>query len=193
MRFAGYEVNVRRCDGEHAEENPHSGRLHRLLLAIACAVALLGIAVVAWAYPNAVLWTLRQLHLTPVARAFHVSAFLDHRAATLRLEALTKNAEFGDAKAQYELFESLRDTPDSWKGEQWLKRSAEAGYAEAEAELGNRAGSAGDYAQAVRWYRAAAVQGHGHAKLQLGWAYLQGMTVPVDCWKAEGLFKDAAA
>jgi TPR repeat protein len=121
-----------------------------------------------------------------VLRAVHlpVPFALQHRAREREIELLTARAKAGDAKAQFELWDALSGTPDSWKGEQWLKRSAELGYAEAEREMGDRAEAADEHKLAVDWYRKAALQGDGSANTAMGFAYLTGEGVPLDVSKA---------
>jgi TPR repeat protein len=117
---------------------------------------------------------------------------LKRRAAALELKQLTSRAEAGDAKAQFELFDALSGTPDSWRGERWLKRSAELGYAEAEAEMGYRADEADNRQEAVGWYRKAALQGDVRATTQLGYEYLIGEGVAHDSLKALWYFEAGA-
>lgn len=139
----------------------------------------------AWWYPSPLIRLLHLVHLSS-------PAVLYNRAAELHLKHLSSRAEAGDARAQFELLEALSGTPDSWKGEQWLKRSAGLGYAEAETEMGDRADDAGDHKGAVDWYRKAALQGNGRASTQLAFAYLTGNGVPRDSWKASSYFEAGA-
>lgn len=153
---------------------------------VSVAVSLLIVgAVVVWVYPSTVIRVLRAVRLpVPVA--------LVHRANDCYLQRLTKMAKAGDAKAQFELWDALSGTPDSWKGEQWLKRSAELGYAEAEREMGDRADAADEHKLAVDWYRKAALQGDGRANTAMGFAYLTGDAVPPDGFKAAEFFRASA-
>lgn len=158
----------------------------RKLFGVSVAIGLLIIGAVAvWGCPRPVIRVLRAVRLpVPVA--------LGHRANDSDLQLLTKMAKAGDAKAQFELWDALSGTPDSWKGEQWLKRSAELGYAEAEEEMGDRADAADDHKLALDWYRKAALQGDGSANTSLGFAYLTGQGVPRDSRKAADYFEAAA-
>lgn len=159
----------------------------RKIVAFGAAVVILVLgAELCWTHPGVVVRVIDAAHL-PAPK------ILLHRDSERDLELSTASAEAGDAKAQFELFDFLSGTPDSWKGEQWLRRSAELGYDKAEVEMGDRAKDVGDLVGAFAWYRKASLQGHAaKADDQLGWAYLTGKVVPKDCWKAHFFLEDAA-
>jgi len=166
-----------------------TARTHRKTRQLKWDVAIIAVVAVviglAWWYPSLLIRALHLVHLRS-------PAVLNRRAAALDLKDLSRRAEAGDARAQFVLFDALSGTPDSWKGEKWLKRSAELGYAEAETAMGDRADDADDHVAAVDWYRKAALQGNGRASTQLAYAYLTGQGAPRDSLKALWYFEAGA-
>jgi hypothetical protein len=183
LRIGSYVVVLEKVQSSDA------ARLHRktrqLKRGVTIAAVLVLVVGLAWWYPSLLIHSLHLVHL----RSPDV---LHRRAAALDLKDLSGRAEAGDARAQFELFEALSGTFDSWKGEQWLKRSAELGCEKAETEMGDRADDAGDPKEAVHWYRKAALQGSGRASTQLAFAYLTGEGVTRDFWKASSYFEAGA-
>jgi TPR repeat protein len=183
LRIGGYDVVVEKLQSSDTTGKQHERR--RLKIGVATTLALALVVSLAWWYPSLLIHALHLVHLRG-------PSVLHRRAAALDLKDLSSRAEAGDARAQFELFEALSETPDSWKGEQWLKQSAQLGYPEAEKEMGDRAEDADDHSGAVDWYRKAAVQGNGRSSTRLGSAYLWGEGVPRDSLKALWYFEAGA-
>ncbi len=114
---------------------------------------------------------------------------------------LSKRAEAGDAKAQYELGRTYRDKAYTPLGEphesqemfRWFKKSADQGHSGAQYELANcysyGKGVAKDCAQSLGWYRKAAAQGVNSACLFIGHYYKDGEGVPKDAAEAAKWFR----
>ena len=117
------------------------------------------------------------------------------------LEALIKDAERGDAEAQYDLGVmydyGIRVPEDDAKAVHWYRKAAERGDAEAQYELGLMydygEGVPEDDAMAVHWYRKAAEQGDADAQTKLGLMYAKGEGVPEDHVQAYAWLSVAAA
>src|SRR5215469_14461907 len=92
------------------------------------------------------------------------AAFLSAQSADF--DTLRRNAEAGDAKAQFDLAEAYSVgngvAKDSVKGMEWLKRSALQGFAGAEVVLGymyqKGINMEQDPSEAAKWYKKAAKQ-----------------------------------
>ena len=97
-------------------------------------------------------------------------------AKTQDIEQLRKDAEQGDATAQYQL--GLRYSigigvpKDDAEAVRWYRKAAEQGNANAQFNLGlmyyNGEGVPQDYQEAVSWFRLAAEQGDASAQFNLG-------------------------
>ncbi|WP_423907020.1 tetratricopeptide repeat protein [Candidatus Spongiihabitans sp.] len=101
-----------------------------------------------------------------------------------QIEALRKEAEQGNADAQYYLYLSFAYTSHPHDGRRWLRKAADQGNAWAQYDLGNvyenGEGVAEDKREAVRWYRKAAEQRHPEAQYMVARAY----------WDGDGIAKD---
>ena len=115
-------------------------------------------------------------------------------------DTLVKQAESGDAKAQFDLagayFKGEGIPKDDVEAVRWLRKSAEQGYAKAESNLGvmyvTGQGVAKDEAEAVRWLRKAAEQGDAKAQHRLGLMYAYGKGIPKDDVEAVRWYRKAA-
>ena len=111
---------------------------------------------------------------------------------------LTKEAEQGDAKAQYELGKCYfygEDLPKNInKAIEWLTKSAEQNNAEAQYILGkyniSPENNNRDEKKAAEWLTKAAKQGHNGAKFALAFCYLFGIGVPTNVNKMFDLLGD---
>lgn len=99
-----------------------------------------------------------------------------------------KKAEFGDAKAQFELglmyAKGEGVAKDKQKAIEWCTRSAEQGNPDAQLNLGiiyaNGDSVTKDKRKAFAWYTKAAKQGLAEAQLNLGLCYAQGEGVTMN-------------
>jgi len=120
------------------------------------------------------------------------------------LNALIKDAEKGDAKAQFHLGEMYVRGKDYATAVKWWLKAAEQENAEAQFLLGltydyGWLGGQKDYAEAMKWYRKAAEQDYPLAQYQLvaaqynlGVLYATGQGVKKDYAKAVKWFRKAA-
>lgn len=116
-------------------------------------------------------------------------------------QELRRQAELGDADAQYSLGVSYREgngvDRDYGRAVVWWRRSAGQGHASAQSALGfmyaNGQGVSKDFAQAVEWYRRAAEQGIARARFNLGVLYANGQGVARDDVEAYKWMSLAAA
>ena len=89
-----------------------------------------------------------------------------------RKSKLRRNADQGDAEAQYtlgELYYSGENVPqDFMMARGWYEKAAVQGHAAAQTGLGtlyfSGRGVSQDYAEAAKWFHLAAVQGHAVAQ-----------------------------
>lgn len=104
-----------------------------------------------------------------------------------------KAAEKGDARAQFELAQSLlqsfSDNPDEMAiAVSWLNKSAIQGNTNAMVALGRLSktgvGVLQSYQQSLEWMKAAAMQGNSEGMLELGRLYREGIAVPKDIVQA---------
>ena len=107
--------------------------------------------------------------------------------STRSLSSLTRDAEGGDKRAQYEiggrLLRGQGIEKDGSAAQQWYEKSAEQGYHKAQFRLGVLAEGTGDTPLARKWYRLAAAQNHPEARdalLRLGPAFGQAMAAEDD-------------
>ena len=112
-------------------------------------------------------------------------------SGSYRFDAIIRNAEQGDAEAQYELgrayeigypYPVFRDDAEAAK---WHRLAAEQGYAAAQYSLGlmYRIGTRSvprNDAEAAKWYSLAAEQGYASAQHSLGHMYFTGDGVSQD-------------
>ena len=115
---------------------------------------------------------------------------------------LTRHAEAGHSKAQYDLgrryLYGLGGSPQNiQKGLKWLKLAAEQGSLGAQMYLGNEYKTGWvlpeDEWEAFKWYRMAAEQGHAEAQYNLGFMYEYGRGVTQNDEKAVTWYRKAAA
>ena len=130
-----------------------------------------------------------------------VLAFLLQINMLYASESLVKDAERGDAVAQY----NLGVMYSAGKGVQqdvaqainWYRMAAEQGLAAAQHNLGvmykEGKGVPRDYAQGKYWYRKAADGGNAQAQLNLGYMYHHGQGMPPNLVIACALYKIAGA
>jgi TPR repeat protein len=98
------------------------------------------------------------------------------------LPELTKLAQAGDAKAQFELGQMYEDgrgvTQDDELAATWFRKAADQGNAGAQNSLGimysQGRGVARDREEAVRWYKKAAKQGLSESEYNVAIAYFNG-------------------
>ncbi|MEW6161433.1 MAG: tetratricopeptide repeat protein, partial [Verrucomicrobiota bacterium] len=92
-----------------------------------------------------------------------------------KVKALRKQAEAGDAKAQYELAKAIENgegTLTDWKSaEHWKKVAAENGHSPARFEWAEREIHA-ENPKAVQWMTELAEQGMSQAQVMMGWWHL---------------------
>jgi len=112
------------------------------------------------------------------------------------IEELAKEAEAGDAKAQFRLGAAydfglgVRSSgKDAWK---WYRMAAEAGNADAQNSLGRGYQAENNYKQALIWFRKSAEQNHPVAITNLGYLHDLGLGVPQDRKKGYELYLRAA-
>ncbi len=116
-------------------------------------------------------------------------------------DATKKDAESGDAKAQFVLGVMYQNghgvAKDSAEAVKWYRLAADQGLADAQFVLGvmyhTGQGVPQDYAEAMKWYRLAADQGHPDAQFALGMMYYNGQVVPQDYAEAYAWSSVAAA
>jgi TPR repeat protein len=116
------------------------------------------------------------------------------------IAGLTKNAQAGNADAQYNLAVCLSTgtgvAPDEGAAFKWYTLAAESGQLFALLNLGacyaNGTGVAVDKGKAVKWYTRAADAGNEDALFNLALCYGKGDGVTVDKEKSYTLFKKAA-
>lgn len=126
----------------------------------------------------------------------------DQPGPLLSNEALHKEAERGDAEAQYNLgkmYASGKVVADEYnynEAVKWYIKAAEQGHIKAQYALGEIYSSSSiegvtqDYKEAAKWYIKAAEQGHVKAKYNLGLLYAQGLGIPKSTLKAIECFDD---
>src|SRR3989344_3771491 len=122
-------------------------------------------------------------------------------SAEERLAQLQKQADSGDADAQFELagmyFRGEGVPQDDAKGIEWGQKSAAQGHSKAQYNLGmmylNGEGVPKNVAKAVELLQKSAVQGYARAQNNIGAMYESGEGVPKDAAKAVEWFQKAAA
>jgi TPR repeat protein len=114
---------------------------------------------------------------------------------------LQRNAQAGDAAAQYQLalhyFNGHGVSKDDAEGLEWLRKAAEAGHSLAQVSLGlaYRTGYYGikeDMNEAVKWLRRASDARDAHGQSELGFMYERGDGVTKDAAEAVRLYALAA-
>jgi len=138
--------------------------------------------------------------LLPVLLIISTAAHLSAQNTNQPPAELIKQAESGDAKAQYALGLAYAAgqgvAKDDAEAVRWYRKAAEQGDAQAQNKLGNAynkgEGVAKDETEAVRWYRKAVEQGYANAECNLGMAYATGHGVAKDDAEAVRWFRKAA-
>ena len=113
-------------------------------------------------------------------------------------DALLKQAESGNAKAQFEVAELYtsgklgQNTTENWaKAIEWLEKSAEQGYEKAQETLCIDYISVNNYEKALKWAKILADKGNSIGKSSLAFLlYVGGGVIPVDRSKAYSLIKE---
>jgi hypothetical protein len=108
------------------------------------------------------------------------------------IKTLRKQAEAGDAKAQFNLGVAYfrgQGVPQDYKETvKWFRKAADQGLAEAQHNLGVAYAEGKvvpqKYTEAIKWYRKAAEQGFVDSQGNLGVAYFRGQGVPRDVVKS---------
>jgi hypothetical protein len=116
------------------------------------------------------------------------------------INTLRKQAEAGDAKAQFNIGSMYENgsgvKQDYAEAAKWYRKAAERGDARAQYNLGimsqNGWGVPQNYTEAVKWYRKAAMQGAASAQYNLGFMYFNGQGVPQDYAEAGKWYRKAA-
>ena len=129
-----------------------------------------------------------------------LAGFQPGPANTQDIEQLRKDAEQGDATAQYNLgvmYAEGQGVPQDYQqAVNWFRKAAEQGYASAQYNLGfsyaTGEGVPQDYQEAVNWWRKAAEQGYTSAQFNLAVMYAEGRGVPQDYQEAVGWYRKAA-
>ena len=120
--------------------------------------------------------------------------------AKLRIVELHRNAENGDAEAQYALGLRCENgdgvEKDLTEAAKWYRMAAEQGHVEAQCKLGycyeQGNGVMQDYFEAAKWYRMAAEQKDPVAQFNLGTFYFNGYGVRIDRTEAVKWYRKAA-
>ena len=139
-------------------------------------------------------WVLPVLLILPIA------ACKAKQPSAVDTATLIKQAQSGDAKAQYELGRDYDRgqgvAKDEAEAARLYRKTADQGDADAQTRLGwdydQGIGVTKDGAEAVRWYLKAAEQGDADAQTSLGWDYERGQGVPQDYAQAEAWYRKAA-
>jgi uncharacterized protein len=116
------------------------------------------------------------------------------------IQALIKNAEDGNPKAQFNLgvaYAKGEGVPQDYaESIKWYRLAADQGLAEAQNNLGiaydRGQGVPKDDAESMKWFRMAAEQGLADAQYNLGVAYYNGQGVPQDYAESMKWFRMAA-
>ncbi len=113
-------------------------------------------------------------------------------------DVLIKQAESGNAKAQFEVAEMYtsgklgQKTVEDWaKAIEWLEKSAEQGFVKAQENLCIYYISVNNYEKALKWAKLLADKGNSIGKSSLAvLLYIGGGVIPVDRSKAYSLIKE---
>ena len=119
--------------------------------------------------------------------------------ATDDIAKLKRNAEQGDAEAQYDLgtlyltgYKDIKKNHE--EALKWIKKAAMQGYAKAQHSIGVHCVCyEGNYEEAVKWFRKAASQGYAAGQYELGVCYYKGTGVDEDEDEAVRWLRKAAA
>ena len=116
--------------------------------------------------------------------------------ATADMATLTRQAQSGDAAAQFDLANEYYQQGNHAKAFEWATKAAGQGLAQAQTNLGVMYefgdGVHQDYHKAVEWYTKAADQGYAVAQFNLGLMYDKGLGVHQDYHKAVEWYTKAA-
>lgn len=135
-----------------------------------------------------------------IALSFSLSVSSIHLYAAHYSEALLKTAQTGDAKAQYEIGQSIYFgkgiAKDKAKGFEWMLKAAKSGYAPAQLSVGESyywgVGTKKDLYKAVEWYKKASDQKYPDATYELSMSYLLGQGIQQNIAKGNELKIQAA-
>lgn len=122
-------------------------------------------------------------------------------AEVANIDELRKQAEAGEADAQYKLGKCHDEgkglKQNSEEALDWYRKAAEQGHPDGQFMLGNSYAFGihveQDYDQALQWYRKAGEQGHHEAQYSLGMSYHYGIGVEEDEEEAANWYQKAAA
>lgn len=136
-----------------------------------------------------------------IASALAVRLIISRRADLRSFDAARREANSGNARAQYELglyYSTGKFVPKDYsQALLWYDKAAEQGDAMGENGLGflysNALGVPQNYTTAILWYHKAAEQGNSKALFNLGNMYLYGRGVAQDNAEAYRWFRMAAA
>jgi TPR repeat protein len=120
-----------------------------------------------------------------VSLAAFISLSVSAMAGEAKTETLQKQAEAGDAEAQFQLgrlyFRGEGVAKNEARALEWISKSAEQGNTDAIASMGfiysQGAGVPKDESKAVEWFRRGAEAGSATCKLNLGLLLRQGKTI----------------
>lgn len=113
--------------------------------------------------------------------ALAMGVLLSVSALAADMATLTRQAQSGDAAAQFGLAYEYYQQGNHAKAFEWYTKAANQGHAKAQYALGfmyaEDLGVSQDYQKAVEWYTKAANQGNAKAQHNLGWMYKNGQGV----------------
>ncbi len=138
--------------------------------------------------------------LVSVSSSQRLMASESNQAADQEVEALHKQADQGDAGAQFDLAVRYYDgegvTRDAFTAARWYHKAAEQGDARAQFDLAylyfTGEGVEQDTAAAAHWYRKAADQGDPRAQFNLAFLFYKGQGVAQDLSVAIDWYRRAA-
>jgi TPR repeat protein len=115
---------------------------------------------------------IQRWHFRVILLAVTISTLLACSSSRSEKDNVFKQAEKGDAKAQFVLglkYDTGKGVPQDYaEAAKWYRKAAEQGYAEAQFNLGTMydvgRGVRQDYAEAAKWYRKAKDQGVASAQ-----------------------------
>jgi len=150
--------------------------------------------------PEVAMSEIRRSPFRVILLAAAILTLLATASLSADVKTLRKQAEAGDAKAQFTIGSMYENgsgvKQDYAEAAKWYRKAAERGDARAQYNLGimyqNGWGVPQDATEAVKWYRKAAVQGAAPAQYNLGFMYLNAQGVPQDYAEAAKWYRKAA-
>ena len=135
-----------------------------------------------------------------VGIVFCMNVILAQDPGSTPIDELKKNADKGNAEAQFRLGGSYLNkkgaATDPAEAVKWYRKAADQGYAPAQCELGfchaRGLGLNKDPAEAVKWYRKAADQKHAMAQYKLARCYENGRGTEKNYAEAMKWYRKAA-